>query len=301
MSFALTILGSNSALPTSDGFPSAHVLQIHEHFFLIDCGEGTQIQLRRNKINFNKIDSIFISHLHGDHYFGIFGLLSTFSLMGRTKELHIYADSEIRTKIHTIVESETINFKINFHPLNFKKTDTIFENNSIIIKNFPLQHRINTCGFYFAEKAKKANIIKEYISKFNLSVKEIVKIKNGEDYINPEGEIISNSILTRNPSPPRSYAYCSDTAYLPEIVEIVKNVDILYHEATFEDQDKELAVKTGHSTASDAANIAKAADAKKLLLGHFSTRYKNTDKILSQAKSIFENTFIAKENDNIQL
>lgn len=301
MSFALTILGSNSALPTSDGFPSAHVLQIHEHFFLIDCGEGTQIQLRRNKINFNKIDSIFISHLHGDHYFGIFGLLSTFSLMGRTKELHIYADSEIRTKIHTIVEPETINFKINFHPLNFKKTDTIFENNSIIIKSFPLQHRINTCGFYFAEKAKKANIIKEYVSKFNLSIKEIVKIKNGEDYINPEGEIISNSILTRNPSPPRSYAYCSDTAYLTEIVEIVKNVDILYHEATFQNEDKELAVKTGHSTASDAANIAKAADAKKLILGHFSTRYKNTDKILSQAKSIFENTFIAKENNNIQL
>jgi len=297
MAFKLTVLGSNSALPTTNGFPSAHVLNIHEHFFLIDCGEATQIQLRRNKINFNKIERIFITHLHGDHFFGLFGLISTFSLLGRIRNLHIYADSAIKDILYTVLDKETIKFQIIFHPLNFKKGSTIFENNSIIIKSFPLKHRINTCGFYFSEKLKDKNIRKEFIQKYNISIRDIVRIKKGADYTTEDGEFIKNELLTTPPAPTRSYAYCSDTAYSEDIIDTIKNVDLLYHEATFEEEDLELATKTGHSTGKQAALIAKQAKTKKLLIGHFSTRYPKTDTILEEAKEIFENTIAVQAND----
>lgn len=301
MTFKITVLGSNSALPTTKGFPSAHVVNIHEHFFLIDCGEGTQIQLRRNKFNFNKIESIFISHLHGDHFFGIFGLLSTFNLLGRTKDLHIYSDSVLEKIIYTVIDFNTINYTINFHSLNFDTPEIIFENNSIIIKSFPLKHRINTCGFHFAEKEKSRKLKKEAVEKFKLSVVDILKIKAGKDFNTKTGEIIKNEELTQSPNPPRSYAYCSDTAFSEEIIDSIKNTDLLYHEATFSNEDEAIAKKTGHSTASQAANIAKNANAKKLLIGHFSTRYKTPEILLEQAKAIFENTLAVSSNDEFIL
>jgi ribonuclease Z len=301
MSFKITVLGSNSALPTSNGFPSAHVVNIHEHFFLVDCGEGTQIQLRKHKFNFNRIDSIFISHLHGDHFFGIFGLISTLSLLGRLKDLHIYSHENLKNIIFSVIDFHTINYKIIFHNLNYNNSEIIFENKSISIKSFPLKHRIETCGFLFSEKEKLKKIKKESIQKYQLGVIDILKIKAGMDFCNENGEIIPNSELTEMPVKPCSYAYCSDTEYFEPIAEEIKNVDLLYHEATFEASGKDLAKKTGHSTTIDAATIAKKAEAGKLIIGHFSTRYKNYDKLVAEARTIFPETYHANTDSVFEI
>jgi ribonuclease Z len=297
MSFELTILGSNSALPTSDRYPTAQVLNILGRFFLIDCGEGTQIQIRRNKINFSKIKHIFISHLHGDHYYGLIGLISTMNLLGLKSDIHIYAPSEIKTLLQPQLDflKGDLGLNLIFHPLNFKKPQRVFIDKRVEVISFPLKHSISTCGFLFRELPKQANIRKEMIQEHKIPIAKIKGIKEGAGYITSDGKVIPNDMLTTPPPKPRSYAFCTDTAFHLPIIDIIKDVDLLYHEATFLEEMREFATKTLHSTTIDAANIAKMANAKKLLIGHFSARYNDIRLFEKEARTVFENTEAVKE------
>ncbi len=297
MPFELTILGSNSALPTSDRYPTAQVLNILGRFFLIDCGEGTQIQLRRNKIGFSKIKHVFISHLHGDHYYGLIGLISTMNLLGLKTDIHIYAPSEIKNLLQPQLDflKGDLNLNLIFHPLNFKKTQQIYVDKRVEVFSFPVKHSISTCGFLFRELKKPANIKKDLVEYYNIPIAKIKEIKQGADFVTSEGEIIPNKILTSQPAQPRSYAFCTDTAFHQPVIEVIKNVDLLYHEATFLEAMREFANKTMHSTTIDAANIAKLANVKKLLIGHFSARYSDIKLFEKEAKTVFENTEAVKE------
>ncbi|HEX3006507.1 MAG TPA: ribonuclease Z [Bacteroidales bacterium] len=246
MKFSLTILGSSSALPTSDRFLTAQVLNVNERFFLIDCGEGTQIQLRKCKIPFGRIKHIFISHLHGDHVFGLPGLLSTFNLLGRTEELHIYSHKSLKQILNQFLGQfyTTLGFNLIYHALEEDGFSLIYEDKSLEVFSFPLRHRIPCWGFLFKEKERMKNIKKEMISMYNIPVREIVNIKKGADFINEEGECIPNYRLTIPPPKPKSFAFVTDTEFLPGIVDHFKNVDLLYHEATFLNEDEELARQT---------------------------------------------------------
>jgi ribonuclease Z len=297
MIFELTVLGSSSALPTSTKFPSAHVLNVHERFFLIDCGEGTQIQLRKSKTKFGNINHIFISHLHGDHVFGLLGLLSTYNLLGRKNDLHIYAPSGIEEFIDFYLKhfAQDNSFEIKIHTLKQRKYQLIFEDKLVEIFAFPLKHRIPAFGFLFREKTRLLNLKKESIGKYDLSIKQIQAIKSGEDIETSDGKIIPNSVLTLPSFKIRTFAYCSDTAIYEKIIEYIKEVDLLYHEATFLDKDKKLAKMTGHSTAVQAASIARKAQVGKLLIGHFSSRYKSNSEFLDEARSVFTETYEAEE------
>ncbi len=297
MSFELTILGSNSALPTSNRYPTAQVLNVPGRCFLIDCGEGTQMQLRRNKISFSKIRHIFISHLHGDHFYGLIGLLSTMNLLGVKSDVHIYAPSELKTLIQPQLDFIRGEMSINpiFHPLNLKKTQTVFESKNTEIISFPVKHSIPTVGFLFREKPKQANIKKEMIKAYNIPLAKIKDIKAGADFETEDGRLIPNTKLTTPPPKPKSYAFCTDTAFHPPIAEIINGVDLLYHEATFLEELKDLAEKTRHSTARQAAEMAKLSKASKLLIGHFSSRFKNLEDFKTEAKEVFKNTELAIE------
>jgi ribonuclease Z len=292
MPFELTILGSSSATPTSERYPTAQVLNALGRFFLIDCGEGTQIQIRRQKIGFGKIKHIFISHLHGDHYYGLIGLISTFNLLGLKNDLHIYSPSQLKEIIQPQLDflKGDLQFNVIFHPLNFKKPQLIYEDKKVEVVSFPLKHSINCCGFLFREKPKEANIKKECIAQYKIPVAQIRNIKQGADFITEYGKIIPNEQLTTPPPPPRSYAFCSDTAFHPPVTEVIKDVNLLYHEATFTEELRDWAVKTYHSTALDAAKIAQMAHAGKLIIGHFSSRYKTTEPFLNEARTVFPNT-----------
>jgi len=297
--FSVTILGSSSALPTSERFPTAHLLNANERFFLIDCGEGTQIQLRKFRIRFGKINHIFISHLHGDHIFGLFGLISSFSLMGRTATLHIFGPEQIEELIldHLKYFQSELSFDIAFHKFQHRRSALIYQDQKIEVMTIPLKHRIPTCGFLFREKQVPRNIKKEMVEKFHISIKDIVKIKNGKDYKTEDGRIIPNSELTLPPFRTRSYAYCSDTAYSDDIIEMVRSVDLLYFETTFLHKDEDLAIETLHSTTKQAAEIALKANAGKLIIGHFSSRYKNYDAFEKEAQMIFPNTNAVMDGD----
>lgn len=297
MPFEITILGSNSALPTSNRYPTAQVLNVLGRFFLIDCGEGTQIQLRRNKVGFGKIKNIFISHLHGDHYFGLIGLISTLNLLGIKTDIHIYSASELKTLLQAQLDFFRGEMSVNliFHPLNFKKQQKIYEDKRVEIFSFPVKHSIPTCGFLFREIQKPANIKKELIQKYNIPLNKIKEIKDGADFTTEDGTVILNKTLTTPPPKPRSYAFCTDTAPHPPNTKIIKDVDLLYHEATFPESMKEFAEKTLHSTTIDAGNMAKMANAKKLIIGHFSARYKDLSLFLKETKTVFENTVLAKD------
>jgi ribonuclease Z len=291
----VTILGSSSALPTSDRYPSAHVLNAHERLFLIDCGEGTQMQLRKCRIKFGKINHIFISHLHGDHVFGLYGLLSTFNLMGRENPIHIYAPENYNLMLNSHLKDFdiTLNFEIDFTPLRGKDPVMILEDKYITVTSFPLQHRVETFGFFFREKPAQRNILKECIEKYEIPFVKIPDIKKGEDYITKEGHLIRNDELTIPPPKPFSYAYCSDTMFFSRLAKFIKDVDLLYHEATFDASLADLAKLTGHSTTIDAANTAKAANAKTLIIGHFSARYKDISVLVNETKAIFPATIPA--------
>ncbi len=297
MPFDLTILGSSSALPTSDRYPTAQVLNILGRFFLIDCGEGTQIQLRRQKIGFSKIKHIFISHLHGDHYFGLIGLISTLNLLGLKTDIHIYSPSELKNLIQPQLDFIKGEMKVNliFHPLNFKKVQKIYSDKRVEVFSFPVKHSISTSGFLFKEIQKQPNIKKEAIQEYNIPIAKIKDIKAGADFTTESGKIIPNKKLTTPPPQPRSYAFCTDTAYHEPIIDIIKDVDLLYHEATFPEEMKDFAHKTLHSTATDAARIAKLANVKKLIIGHFSARYNDASLFEKEARTVFENTVAAKD------
>jgi ribonuclease Z len=299
MSFELTVLGSSSALPTSRRFPAAHVLNVHEHFFLIDCGEGTQMQLRKFKIRMGKINHIFISHLHGDHVFGLFGLFSTFNLMGRQHPLHLYAHTDMKNLLEFYHKHFTNkqDYEIVLHPLHAKETSLIYEDKFLTVESIPLKHRIPTSGFLFKEKTRLRNIRKEIIKRYDISVRDIIKIKEGDDYYTSDGQQIKNSQLTLPSYHPRSYAYFTDTLFVKKNSEKIKDVDLLYHEATFMHDQKKLARQTYHSTAKQAGEMAKAAEAKKLIIGHFSSRYKDVSPLVAEAAQEFRPVFAAEDGD----
>jgi len=287
----LSILGCYSATPRKKTHTTSQLLEIKNHLLLIDCGEGTQVRLREMKIKFLKIEHIFISHLHGDHFYGLIGLISSFNLLGREKDLHIYAPKGIKNLInlHFELGNSWTNFKLIFHELVEEKTTVIFEDEKIIIKTIPLKHRIYTNGFLFKEKKELRKINKEAVKKYSLNFSDFKNLKNGEDFIMPDGIIIKNELLTIKPNPPKSYAFCSDTIYNEEIIPIIKKVDLLYHESTFLEEHINLAKKTFHSTAKQAAKIAQLAQVKHLLLGHYSTRYPQLESFKTEAKKEFKN------------
>ena len=291
----LTILGSSSALPTSERYPSAHVLNSHERMFLIDCGEGTQMQMRKSKIRFGKINHIFISHLHGDHIFGLYGLLSSFSLMGRKTILHLYAPARYKTILFSHLNDFDIklSFDIDFIPLSGNDPIKILDDKYITVTSFPLMHRVPTFGFLFREKPADRNIIKDCLTKYDIPTIRIPAIKKGEDFVTKDGAVIKNEELTIPPPEPLSYAYCSDTKYFGRLASFVKGVTLLYHEATFDKSLAKLAEITGHSTTLDAAKTASAANAGSLIIGHFSSRYRSISFLVEEARSVFPLTFAA--------
>jgi ribonuclease Z len=299
MTFELTILGSGSALPTSRRYPTAQALNVHERFFLIDCGEGTQLQLRNAKVSMSKINHIFISHLHGDHVFGLFGLLSTYNLLGRKNKLTIHGHPELKNIIEFFYRqfAEELQYKVEISPINSRSFHLIHEDKAVDVYAIPLKHRVTSWGFLFREKEKELNIKKEIIELYNLGVKDIVQIKAGKDFITEKGITIPNNELTKKPPTPRSYAFCSDTAYFERIAKWINGVDLLYHEATFADAERKIAKQTAHSTASQAASIAKKANVGKLLIGHFSNRYKDLTPLLIEARTIFPETYLAEDLD----
>ena len=299
----LTILGSSSALPTSERYPSAHVLNAHERLFLIDCGEGTQMQLRKTRIRFAKINHIFISHLHGDHVFGLYGLLSTFSLMGRTNPIHLYAPENYDTILTSHLSDFDINlsFEIDFIPLSGKNPVKILDDKYLTVTSFPLKHRVPAFGFLFREKTSDRNIIKECIVKYNIPAVRIPAIKKGEDFITTDGRIIKNEDITLPPREPLSYAYCSDTKYFKRLSSFVREVSLLYHEATFDMTKADLAELTGHSTTIDAAKTALDAHAGSLIIGHFSARYKEIAFLVDEARTIFPQTFPAIDGKTYEI
>ena len=293
----LTILGCYSATPRTDTNPTSQVLEINNHMFLIDCGEGTQVELRRNKIKFARIKHIFISHLHGDHFFGLVGLISTFRLLTRETELHIYCPKglkEVITLQMKLADSWT-NYQLIFHELTSTESELIFEDDKVQVFTIPLDHRVYTNGFLFKEKAGDRHLDMNAVLNANINVAYYRKLKQGYDVVNEDGVLIDNNKVTTDPNPPKSYAFCSDTAYNEAIIPIIKGVDVLYHESTFLDQHESLAPKTKHSTAKEAATIAKKAKVKTLVLGHFSTRYDNLNDFKSEAQTVFESVELADD------
>jgi len=297
VTFSVTILGSSSAIPTPTRFPSAHVLNVHERLFLVDCAEGTQMQLRRFHIRMNRINHIFITHLHGDHVLGLFGLISTFNLLGRKQPLHLFAPKELESVLNFNVGvfTDKLSFPVIFHPVDPNMSQLVFEDRHVSVTSLPLRHKVPTVGYLFKETPSLPNIRKDCIQQYSLGLADIVKIKNGADYIAPDGKIIPNAELTFHARLPRSFAYCSDTLYSERLVGLIRGVDLLYHEATFLDADVDLARQTGHSTALQAATAAVGAHVGKLVIGHFSSRYKNISQHLQEARNIFPETYAAED------
>ena len=304
MSTFLTILGFNSAIPTVNSSPTAQFLEMEERAFLIDCGEGTQVQLRKAKARFSKINHIFISHLHGDHCFGLPGLIASFRLLGRETPLHIYAPKGIKEMLETIFRiTETHKgFELIYHELESKKSVRIFEDNRLEVFTIPLNHRIYCNGYLFREKPKERHLNMQEISKYpEIETCDYHNLKLGKDFILSDGYVLKNEVLTTEPSKSVSYAFCSDTRYLETILPIIENVDVLYHEATFLHELKEMADYTGHTTALEAARIAKKANVGKLILGHFSNRYHDLNVFTDEAREVFANTFLPKALEAVKI
>ena len=301
--FEVNILGCGSALPTTRHFSSSQVVNIREKLFMIDCGEGAQLQLRRSKLKFTRLNHIFISHLHGDHCFGLMGLISTFGLLGRTATLHIYAHEELERLLQPQLDffCKGMTYEVKFHSINPTKTEIIYEDRSVSVTTIPLRHRIPSCGFLFQEKKTANHIIRDMIDFYQIPVFELNRIKNGADYVCPDGTIVPNERLTTPSANPRSYAYCSDTLYQRSILPLIKGVDLLFHEATFMHEDAARAKETFHTTTLQAAEIARDAEVKQLVIGHFSARYENEAMLLEETQSLFPNTLLAKENLKITL
>lgn len=301
--FDIHILGCGSALPTTRHLATSQVLNIREKLFMIDCGEGTQIQLRKSRLKFSRLNHIFISHLHGDHCFGLIGLISTFAMTNRTADLHIYSHLELQRLMEPQLDffCKGMPFQVIFHPINPKEQAIIYDDRSITVETIPLKHRLPTCGFLFREKPLPNHIRRDMIDFYQVPVYLINRIKNGEDFVTEDGTVIPNERLTTPADPPRAYAYCSDTAYLPRITEQIKGVDLLFHEATFAQTETARAKETLHSTASQAAQIARDAEVKRLLIGHYSARYEDESILREEASAIFPNTILAQENLKIEL
>lgn len=293
----LTILGCYSATPRTLNNPTAQVLEIKNHLFLIDCGEGTQVQLRKSKLKFSRIKHIFISHLHGDHFFGLPGLVSTFRLLGREKELHIYGPKGIKEAITLLLKlgDSWTNYPLYFHELEGKEPQIVYEDEKVKVSTIPLYHRIYTNGFLFQEKEGARTLNVEAAKVWEVDKSQFNNIKAGKHVVLEDGTIVDNKELTFDPPKPKSYAFCSDTMYKEDIVPIIKKADLLYHESTFLESEQELAVKTKHSTAKEAAEIAKQAQVGKLILGHYSTRYKSLEVFKEEAQTVFTAVDLAED------
>jgi len=298
----LTILGCYAATPRTFTNPTSQILEIKNRLFLIDCGEGTQVQLRKNKIRFSKINHIFISHLHGDHFFGLVGLVSTFTLLNRATDLHIYGPKGIKEIImlQLRLSNSWTNYGLHFHELESNESEVIYEDEKVTIKTIPLKHRIYTNGFLFQERMDKRKLNVDAVQSFEIDKCYYQNIKNGKDILLEDGRIVENHLLTFDPIPPISYAFCSDTAYDESIVPLLKDVDILYHEATFLQSEENLAKKTMHCTAKEAATIALKANVKQLVLGHYSTRYENIKLFKDEAQTIFSEVLLADDGKSFE-
>lgn len=297
MSITLTILGCHSATPRINAFPTSQYLEINNSHFLIDCGEGTQRQMRKYKVGFSKINHIFISHLHGDHFYGLVGLLSTYGILNREKELHIYGPKGIKevTLLQLKISQSHAKYKMIFHELTSRKSELIFENDKVSVTTIPLNHRVYTNGYLFNEKEKPRKLNMLNISGYpEIGKADYLNLKAGRDFTLTSGDIIPNTELTLNPPKPLSFAFCSDTSYKPDIIPIIKNTDLLYHEATFLSDREDLAKKTKHSTSQQAAQIAKDANVHKLVIGHYSGRYKDISLFKKEATETFKNTELAE-------
>ena len=303
MTFKVTILGSSAAMPTVNKYHSAQILNVSEQFYLIDCGEGTQNRLMKLGINPLKINSIFISHLHGDHIFGLFPLISTMSLMGRRTKLKIFAPRPFDEILEHNRKYFDIGagFELEYCEVRTRENSMIFENKVMEVYSLPLRHSAPCSGFLFREKSPAINIRKDIIDRFKLGISQIVALRRGEDIVTDDGEVLTSESVTYIPYQPRSYAYCTDTQYSAKVADLVKGVDLLFHESTFADIDKSLAKKTGHSTTKQAAKCALNAGVKRLLLGHFSARYSDVSLLVNEAREVFKDSFEAKEGSVFEI
>ena len=297
----LTVLGCYAATPRTFTNPTSQVLEINNEVFLIDCGEGTQVELRRNKVKFGKIKHVFISHLHGDHFYGLIGLISTFMLLNRKTELHVYGPKGIKEIITLQLKfsNSWTGYPLYFHELSSKETEVILTTKKVTVETIPLKHRIYCNGFLFREQPKPRKLLMEEVDRYEIDVAYYKSIKKGKDATLSDGTVIPNAQLTLDPPPPKSYAFCSDTAYNPALADQLQNVTVLYHEATFLEEHAYLAAPTGHSTAREAAAIAREANVENLVLGHFSTRYDSILPFKTEAESIFPSVHLADDGKEL--
>lgn len=295
--FRVHILGCGSALPTLKHNPSSQIVEIRGKCFLIDCGEGTQTQLRRSKIKFTRISAVFISHVHGDHCFGLIGMVSTFGMLGRTAPLHIYAPAGFSNIMKMQIDffCKDLEYEVVFHDVDTNAKNIIYEDRSLTVETVPLSHRVPCCGFIFREKQTLPHILRDMTDYYKVPVSQFNNIKNGADWVDEEGNVIPYTRLTKPSEPARSYAYCSDTRYLPMLHEYLKDVNVLYHESTYSEEDEAMAKLYFHSTAAQAAQVASDANVGKLVLGHYSARYEDENRLLEEAKNIFPNTVLSDE------
>lgn len=293
----VTILGCYAATPRTLTHPTSQVLEIKNHLFLIDCGEGTQVQLRKQKVRFSKINHIFISHLHGDHFFGLPGLVATFRLLGRVNPLHIYGPKGIKEAVTLLLKlgDSWTNYPLHFYELSSQAPEVVFEDKKVTVTTIPLDHRVYTNGFLFREKVGSRKLEAQAVEAHGIDSCYFQNIKDGKDVPNKAGEIIPNAQLSSDPKPTKSYAFCSDTAYFPKIIAQIKEVTVLYHESTFLESESDLATKTKHSTASQAAKIAESAGVKSLILGHYSTRYDGLQPFKEEAEVYFKPVLLADD------
>lgn len=296
-------MGCGSALPTLRHNPSSQVVEVRDKMFMIDCGEGTQVQLRRARVHFNKVQAVFISHLHGDHCFGLIGMISSFGMLGRTAPLHIYAPKELRELLDAQMNffCRGLEYEVEFHEVDTRRSYVVYEDKSLSVTTIPLNHRMPCCGFLFREKPTLPHIRRDMIDFYDIPISQRDNIKNGADWVTAEGEVIPNSRLTTPSDTPRSYAYCSDTKYIPDLYKQLEGVDLLYHESTYCDADEERASQYYHSTASQAATVALKANVKKLIIGHYSARYDDTDTLVAEARAVFPNSFPVNEMDVFEI
>lgn len=293
----LTILGCYAATPRTITNPTSQVLEIRNRMFLIDCGEGTQVQLRKNKLKFSKINHIFISHLHGDHFYGLVGLISTFMLLNRQTDLHVYGPKGIKeiVLLQLRFSNSFTGYNLFFHELTSKESEIVYEDEKVLVKTIPLKHRIYTNGFLFQEKIEDRKLNINEVNKYKIDACYFQKIKNGSDITLEDERVISNADITFDPIQPKSYAFCSDTMYDETIIPIIENCDALYHETTFLESEADKAESTMHSTAKQAATIALKANVKQLIIGHYSTRYANINLFQQEAETIFPNVLLADD------
>ena len=301
--YKVQILGCGSATPTLRHAPAAQIVDLRDKIFLIDCGEGTQLQMRRYKVRFNKLNHVFISHLHGDHCFGLPGLISTLGMLGRNGDLTIHGPAGIETYLSPVLSQfcKEMPYKVRINVIDPKKHELIMEDRSLSVYSIPLAHRIPTCGFLFSEKPREPHIIREMIDFYKVPLRDIAGIKQGNDFVTDEGTVVPYTRLTRPAESAKSYAYCSDTMFSPSIIPFIKDVDCLYHESTYLDKEKLRAKSTFHSTAAQAAEIAARAEVKKLVLGHYSARYDTLDGFLDEAGAIFQNVILSEEGLVVEL